>query len=68
MKLHRDDCRSRSCRGCGVDSETNKLKRRVEELEKENAELRRKIEDFSKSGAWPKIKQIHIEDTFSWKD
>lgn len=55
MKLHRDDCRDRTCRGCGIDSEMNKLKRRVEELEKENAELRRKIEAVEgERAAWEK--------------
>jgi hypothetical protein len=44
MSNHKESCRNRHCPGCGTGSEINKLKRRVQELEKENAELRKKIE------------------------
>lgn len=37
---HRPDCRDKSCSGCSTQAETQRLKARIEELERELRELR----------------------------
>jgi hypothetical protein len=39
-QMHEPHCRSRSCPGCGYDSEIARLKREVKELTTENKKLR----------------------------
>ena len=44
MNKHKKDCRDKTCRGCGSDSELEKAYKRIKELEKE-------IEEFKKQNA-----------------
>jgi hypothetical protein len=46
MSIHKPECRNKSCPGCGHDSEINKLRRRVVELERENEQLKRQIDEL----------------------
>lgn len=75
MSTHRPECRNKSCPGCGHDSEINRLRRRVTELEQENERLKREIdklrvrnEKSASSEGWDKIvKPRNIEDGCTWE-